>query len=403
MKQRLCLSLFLFSMVASITFAQEVLTGVSVFRMNENGSRFYRIPALVETADNTLVAIADMRGGALGDIPNIISVVAKTSKDGGRSWSDIITVAKGDSIAGTTYGDAVAVYDEVADKIIAVFVGNENYGKNCVGLWASKSEWPLRIYQSESCDNGATWTAPRDISEYVYGAIYGGRADWIGLFAGSGSALQLKTGEHAGRLMFVVAARNDSSWGGTMSNYAVYSDDHGASWRVSANAASPNGDEAKVVELGNGELLMSIKNRRDDSYDGCGYRLMSKSSDGGVTWSKAIMNNNLKDPACNGDVISYKGVDGRHFLLHSLPGSSDIRENVTVYLSEDGGETWPVGRRVYTGYSAYSTLEVLNDGSVAILVEEGKWDSALPGDDGFNITYYNFTIDWLTEKASVNP
>lgn len=403
MKNLLRLCVIFFSMTVSVSFAQNVLPGVPVFMMGENGSKFYRIPALVETADNTLVAIADMRGGALGDIPNIISIVAKTSNDGGKTWSDMTTVAKGDAVAGTTYGDAVAVYDETADKIIAVFVGNEGYGKNCVGLWASNSEWPLRIYQSESSDNGATWTTPRDISEFVYGAIYGEPAEWIGLFAGSGSALQLKKGEKSGRLMFVVAARNDSSWGGTMSNYAVYSDDHGVTWNVSRNAACPNGDEAKVVELENGDLLMSIKNRRDDSYDGHGYRLMAKSTDCGETWTTAIVNNNLKDPACNGDVVSYECVDGRRILIHSLPGSSDIRENVTVYMSEDNGDTWPVGREVYIGFSAYSTLEVLNDGSVAVLVEEGKWDSALPGEDGFNIKFYNFTLDWLMGKSAAKP
>lgn len=373
-------------------------TRVPVFTMGESGSQYYRIPALVETADGTLVALADQRGSALGDLPNIISIVSKRSTDGGATWESMVTIAQGNSTAGTTYGDAAAVYDEQAGKIIAVFVGNENYGSNTVGLWASNSSYPLRIYQSESTDNGQTWTTPVDISSSIYNGIYGSSSSWIGMFAGSGSALQLKQGTNAGRLMFVVAARKNSTWGGAMSNYAVYSDDHGATWNVSTNAACSYGDEAKVVELENGDILMSIKNRKDDSSAGSGYRLMAKSTDGGVTWTTASVNNNLMDPACNGDLVSVS-YNGTYYLMHSLPGSTTTRENVTVYLSADGGETWPIKRTIYESYSAYSSLEVLNDGTVGILVEEGKWDSNIAGDDGFNIAYYNFTMDWLTEKV----
>ncbi|MBR2637774.1 MAG: exo-alpha-sialidase [Bacteroidaceae bacterium] len=389
MKKALLL-LFMFVASFATSFAQDELTRYPVFEMGEDGSQYYRIPVLVQAADGSLVAIADKRGANLGDLPNIISVVAKRSTDGGKTWGDMVTIAQGDKAAGNTYGDAAAVLDEATGKIVSVFVGNENYGTNCVGLWASNSAYPLRIYQSESSDNGVTWTKPVDISESIYNAIYGSRGAWIGMFAGSGSAVQLKKGDHAGRLMFVVAARNDNSWGGSMSNYAVYSDDHGATWKVSENAAYSNGDEAKIVELSNGDLLMSIKNRNK------GNRLMAKSTDGGVTWEKAALNTNLMDPACNGDVVSYTH-GGVHYLLHSLPGSSSTRENVTVYLSADNGETWEIKRQIYSGYSAYSTLQVLEDGTIGIIVEEGKWDSNLQGADGFQLAYYNFTLDWLLD------
>lgn len=395
MKKLLSLLVAVLSMTASVSFAQNGLERVPVFTMGEDGSQYYRIPALTQTENGTLVAIADDRGSALGDLPNIISIVAKTSSDGGKTWGNRVTIAQKDATAGTTYGDAAVVYDAVAKKIVTVFVGNENYGSNCVGLWASNSTYPLRLYKSESSDNGATWTKPADISESIYNGIYGSRNAWIGMFAGSGSAVQLKKGEKAGRLMFVVAARNNSTWGGTMSNYAVYSDDHGATWQVSTMSASSDGDEAKIVELENGELLMSIKNRAQ------GYRLMARSTDQGETWTNAAVNENLKDPACNGDVVSYEA-DGKYYLIHSMPASGSTRENVTVYLSLDGGKTWPVSRCVYEGYSAYSVLQVLADGTIGIIVEEGKWDSKLPGADGFNLAYYNFTLDWLLEGANVD-
>ncbi len=391
--------LFITLFISIATMAQITEpTRTAVFTMGESSSQYYRIPALVETADGTLVAIADQRGTSLGDLPNIISIVSKRSTNGGQTWEDMVTIAQGNSTAGTTYGDAAAVYDEQAGKIIAVFVGNENYGNNCVGLWASNSSYPLRLYKSESSNGGQSWTTPEDITESIYNAIYGSRNSWVGGFAGSGSAIQLKKGTNAGRLMFVIAARQNSTWGGNCSNYAVYSDDNGATWNVSS-AACTSGDEAKIVELENGDLLMSIKNRKDDSSNGSGYRLMARSTNQGESWTTATVNNNLMDPACNGDVVSITYND-TYYIMHSLPGSTTTRENVTVYLSADGGETWPIKRVIYEGYSAYSSLEVLNDGTVGILVEEGKWDNNIAGDDGFNIAYYNFTMDWLLEAAN---
>ena len=52
---------------------------------------------------------------------------------------------------------------------------------------------------------------------------------------------------------------------------------------------------------------------------------------------------------------------------------------------------------IYKGYSAYSSLQVLDDGTIGIIIEEGKWDSNLPGKDGFNLGCYRFTVDWLLE------
>ena len=353
---------------------------ISLFEMGEDGSKFYRIPALVKAADGALVAVADKRGDALGDLPNIITIVSKRSTDGGKTWSDMSIVAKGDTVAKCGYGDAVVIADEVKGNLVAVFSGNN-------GLWHSNESCLIRTYASTSTDSGKTWGEVKDITDQVYGGVYG-EGTRHGLFTGSGSGVQLKHGEHAGRLMLVVAARNDASWGGTLSNYAVYSDDGGQSWQVSKNAACVDGDEAKVVELANGNVLMSIRNRAK------GHRLFSVSTDGGETWSEPKLNETILDPACNGDIVAYT-YKGKNLLLHSLPASPTTREKVTVYVSEDNGETWMPKRCIYPGYSAYSSLQVLDDGTIGIIVEEGKWDGNLPGDDGFNLGYYRFNLPWL--------
>ena len=355
---------------------------VSLFQMEEAGSKYYRIPALVKASDGALVAIADKRGDALGDLPNIITIVSKRSTDGGKTWSDMSIVAQGDTVAQCGYGDAVVIADEKRGNLVAVFSGNN-------GLWHSNESNLIRTYASISKDNGNSWGEVTDITDQVYGGIYGENTRY-GLFTGSGSGVQLKHGPHAGRIMLVVAARNDGTWGGTMSNYAVYSDDGGITWHTSKTPACTNGDEAKVVELSNGHVLMSIRNRAK------GHRLFSTSTDGGETWSEPKLNTTLLDPACNGDIITYTH-GGKNLLLHSLPASPTTRENVTVYVSEDNGTTWTPKRCIYKGYSAYSSLQVLDDGTIGIIVEEGKWDGNLPGEDGFNLGYYRFSLKWLLE------
>ena len=355
---------------------------VPLFEMNEAGSKFYRIPALVKAADGALVAIADKRGDALGDLPNIITIVSKRSTDGGKTWSDMSTVAKGDTVAKCGYGDAVVIADEKRDNLVAVFSGNN-------GLWHSNEESLIRTYTAISKDNGHSWGKVSDITDQVYGGVYG-EGTRYGLFTGSGSGVQLKHGKHAGRIMLVVAARNDATWGGTMSNYAIYSDDGGISWQASKTPGCTDGDEAKVVELSNGNILMSIRNRHK------GNRLFATSTDGGETWSEPKVNTTILDPACNGDIIAYTH-KGKELLLHSLPASPTTRENVSVYVSEDNGETWTAKRSIYKGYSAYSSLQVLDDGTIGIIVEEGKWDGNLPGEDGFNLAFYRFNLAWLME------
>lgn len=395
MKKQKNLFIALFALIFACTFAscssksvQEPPQRISLFEMGEAGSQYYRIPALVKAKDGALVAIADKRGSALGDLPNVITIVSKRSTDGGKTWSDMAIVAQGDTVAQCGYGDAVVMADEVNGNLVAVFSGNN-------GLWHSNEANLIRTYSAISKDNGKSWEPVVDITEQVYGGVYGTNTRH-GLFTGSGSGIQLKHGKHAGRLMLAVAARNDASWGGTLSNYAIYSDDGGQSWHASKNAACTNGDEAKVVELSNGNVLMSIRNRNK------GHRLFSTSTDGGETWSEPQLNTTILDPACNGDIIAYTH-NGANYLLHSLPASPTTREHVTVYVSSDNGATWSAKRRIYNGYSAYSSLQVLDDGTIGIIVEEGKWDGSLPGEDGFNLGYYRFTLDWLLAGNEVLP
>ena len=379
------LLLFLMCISASWTWASDAPERTVLFNMGDYDSQYWRIPALVTAADNSLVAVVDKRGSSLGDLPNTISIMSRRSTDNSKNWSEPVVVAQGGN--GKTYGDPAVVLDKKTGNLICMFVGDQ-------GLWNATPYNRQGIYVSKSTDNGVSWSEPVAITDQVYANHSG----WYAGFAGSGHGLCLKDG----RLMFVLAIRATSATGVPLHNYAIYSDDGGDNWTLSTNAATTVGDEAKVVELEDGDILMSIRNPSK------GNRIFCKSTDRGQTWGKAYFETELKDPACNGDIIRYsystdEGSEGKSRLLHSLPESTTTRENVTVYLSEDDGETWPIKKRLVDGYSAYSSLTVLPDGTIGALVEEGKWDSNLPGEDGFQLVFYRFTMDWLTSDVTEPP
>lgn len=239
----------------------------------------------------------------------------------------------------------------------------------------------MRHYISTSIDNGLSWSAPRDITPQLYGAKCSDpvRATWKGSFFGSGQALCLRSG----RLMAVIAVSIPDVGG--LQNYAVYSDDDGLTWQVS-NQAIAGGDEAKVVELNNGDILMSSRTG--------GNRLWAKSTDGGVNWGSKNSWSEIWGNACDADIIRYTStVDGytRNRLLHTLPNASD-RRNLSMWLSEDEGSTWPVKKTICPGTSAYSSVTILPDGTIGVYFEED-------GTSAYTMTFVNFSLDWLTSGS----
>ena len=215
-----------------------------------------------------------------------------------------------------------------------------------------------------SMDQGRHWSVPIEITPQIYGAACSNpiTREWQGAFVTSGAAAQLRSG----RLMAVLAARETK--GMDISNFVIYSDDHAATWKVSTNKAFTKGDEAKVTQLANGDVLMSIRQS--------GHRWFAVSHDEGITWETPFIQNDMLDPFCNGDMISYPAsaaTKNKHLLLHSIPYAPS-RKNVSILLSYDQGVTWPVKKTIYDGPSAYSALTILDDGSVGIYFEVGEYE-----------------------------
>lgn len=348
---------------------------VPVFSPGDFDSKFYRIPSLTIARNGDIVAVADKRIESNRDLPAKIDVVCRISSDAGKTWGPYITVAENNEVGG--YGDPAIVTDRNTGDILVI----SSHGN---GLWGKA---PANIVISRSKDNGRTWLPPVDISEQIMNAEGAPLQNVEGAFASSGGALQTKDG----RLMFVLVTRFKDVK--PFSCYAIYSDDGGYTWKVSENPGSTDGDESKVVQLDDDTIMMSVRNRYK------GKRLYSFSKDGGVTWTAQKGNEDINDPACNGDIIAVASPDGKgEILLQSLPGSPKERKDVSIYASLDGGKTWPHKLLVNPWPSAYSALTQLPDGRIGILTEVVERD----GDIDYNVDGYTLSFTAVPLEKILN-
>jgi hypothetical protein len=361
-----------------------LLANTLLYAPGDAGSVSYRIPAIITAADGSLVTVTDKRWNNTADLKNKIDLVVRRSTDNGQSWSAPLTISNFGSPNGT--GDAALVLDKVVNPgtLLCLFAAN-------VGFGASTPTVPINIQYCKSTDNGLTWSPPTDITNQVYGAGCTNPISktWYGAFVASGRMHQLRSG----RIMAVLDVIQTS--GGSQSNFTIHSDDGGSSWVAETSDATTHGiaaagqaNEAKLVELDNGNLMMSTRHAPN--------QLMSISANAGVKWGAATSNAQLVEPSCNGDFIRYTStVDGynKSRLLQSIPNNSGTRKDVSVFISYDEGSTWTTSRAIFPQASAYSSLTILPDGTIGMYYENGEYG------DVYDMYFARFSLNWLTNGA----
>lgn len=341
-----------------------------LFKCGDAGSKFYRIPAIATAPDGSVVILADKRWDSNSDLPWHIDVVSRRSTDLGKTWSNAVTVAGEGTTEG--FGDPAIVVDKKRKQVLCIMTHGS-------GLWDATYEKHAYISVSHSKDNGVTWSEPVDITNQLYGSTCSDakRSKWLTAFATSGAAVQLKDG----RLMFALVVRETKD--SRLTIYSVYSDDGGYNWKVSENSACPDADESKIVELKDGKLMMSIRNRKRGS------RIYCISEDRGKTWGECYEQPQVIEPACNGDIIRYNYGD-KNVLLQTVPNDPERRVNVSIIASFDEGKTWPLKRVLCPYESAYSSITQLTDGTLGVFTEE--WDDEA---QGYQLWYTRLSPDWL--------
>jgi len=317
----------------------------------------YRIPALVATPAGGLLAAIDRRKNQSSDLPGDIGVLLRRSDDNGETWSDTRVIVDHPGPQG--YGDSSLLVDRVKRRVFLFCT----YSAGLVGFWNSKpgtadttDPSTLHVHVRHSDDDGRSWSEPVDLNPRVKDPT------WASYFASSGHGTQLS----GGRLIQPIVVRDGE---GLVRSGNIISDDHGQTWRA-GELLDAGTDESRVVELSNGHVMQNSRASKGE------YRLVSFSRDGGETFGRA-RTTELIDPRVNADLIRVnpnRHGPHRDWLLFSNPASATARENLTLRLSRDNGDTWPVERVLHSQAAGYSAMAMLPNGKIGIFAELGRTD-----------------------------
>ncbi len=318
----------------------------------------FRIPAIVRAANGDLLAFAEGRvqsGSDSGDI----DVVMRRSGDGGRTWGELSIVAdNGDGV----FGNPAPVVDRESGDVVLLLVRQEagsHESQIRSGKHGSRTPYVMR-----SADHGKTWSEPRSLLESC------DREGWGWYATGPCHAIQLRHGEHAGRLVVPANFSSLAHGGGNaaLGAHLLLSDDAGETWRIGAvdeaNLGKPevNPNESTVAELADGRLYV---NTRDHGGKSRATRAFAISVDGGETFVAPFQSvEGLVAPVCQGSVLA----DGE-VLLFSGPSVGNKRERLAIRVSDDAGATWREALVIEPGMSAYSDLVALERNRYGVLFE----------------------------------
>lgn len=359
------------SMLAGPASAEAVSTGTStaagesqtsepyvdeqvLYQRGDFGYACFRIPAVVRAKNGMILAFAEGRVKDCGDDEDI-DLVLRRSADGGRTWGPLQVVSEGN---GETHGNPVPIVDRTTGRVVVVSTHN---GPEPCSNGCDRDPWV-----QFSDDNGATWSAAREMTE-------GKRPEWNFWYAtGPMHGIQLQRGAHAGRL---VVGASFESWDRVgkhvYGTHLLYSDDSGVTWNIGAETFRDDGgiiaQEVTVVELTDGRIYASARERGTDP----GNRAYAISSDGGETWDAPFRTMPaLATTDVQGSLLRFS--DDR--ILFSSPLHPSAREALGIRSSYDEGrsfETWNEGKVFYWGPTAYSDMLRLDGDEAALMYEAG--------------------------------
>jgi sialidase-1 len=281
----------------------------------------------------------------------------RRSMDDGRTWSPIQTVWDDGS---NTCGNPCPVVDPVSGTVFLLMTWNLGQDHE-PQIIAGTSRDTRRIFVSHSIDDGERWSPPREITGSVKAT------NWTWYATGPGAGIRLTRGAHPGRLVIPC----DHIEAGTRRYYShvIHSDDRGHTWRLGGSTPQDQVNECEVAELADGRLLLNARNYDPRQRT----RQQAVSVDGGESWIDQRHVPEQPDPICQASLRRHSWPkDGRPGLLLFANPASDRRERLTLRASLDDGSTWPVARLLDARPSAYSCLEVLADGTIAVFYEAGE-------------------------------
>ncbi|WP_433901253.1 sialidase family protein [Sphingobacterium puteale] len=366
----LCLGLF------TSVGAQEV----NVFVSGEDGYKSYRIPAIVKDKTGQLIAFAEGRVDHAGDFGNV-DIVYKVSPDQGKTWGPLHVAVDNDNLQVGNPAPVVDLLDPMFPKgRLLLFYNTGNNHESEV----RKGNGLRECWLISSTDGGKTWSGPENITLGTHrpnqpsvNTQYNFQEDWRTYANTPGHALQFDSGKYKGRIYIPAnhSEGNPKADGKDYFAHSYYSDDHGKTFKIGASVKFEGSNETMAAQISNIGLYMNSRNQQGNVKE----RIVSYSSDGGVTWDTTYYDKNLPDPVNQGSALSWRR-KGRYMLAVCNSATANRRDNLTLRLSKDKGKTWffnqvvskaPEG--VKGDYAAYSDLVLLDKNRIGVLFEKENY------------------------------
>ena len=331
-------------------------------------------PSIAELADGSFIAA--WFGGSDEGNQDIDIIVSRFDPEIGR-WSEAQAVTS----------------DEVnSDQNPGIFVNEEGdiwllYTSQVSRQAGIPEDFNLQftavVRRIRSNDGGLTWSEPEDYFEHP------------GTFARQ-PIQRLSNGRlvHGQWLCF-----DDDSKNGSDQPVVAISDDEGVTWNWAEFPDGPGRVHPNIVELEDGKLLCFFRSRWAD------WVYMSRSDDFGQTWTIPTA---TEIPNNNASISALKLPSGRIAVFSNdeqvNTGPGEViwpyeRTKLTVRVSEDEGNTWPVSRVIEAGdgYSgtANSRSNRRHEYPHAIVDSTGRIHVTWAYQSRRAIMHRSFTEDWI--------
>ena len=370
--------------VSSLAGAETLLEKTEVFPPKLNGIVRYRIPGIVVTTKGTVLAYCEARKNNSSDWGEI-EVHLRRSTDGGKTWLSSQHIAhKIERIEGNprkkeggereqTVNNPVAILDRDTGAIEFLY---------CVNY--------ARCFSMRSNDDGATWSAPVEITTSF--EPFRKKYDWKCIATGPGHGIQMKNGRLVVPIWLAYGGIGDH---GPSACGTIFSDDHGRTWKAGDIAIPNEGsfgnpNESILTTLSDGRVMLVSRNESKPNR-----KLVTLSADGATGWSWPAFHEALWEPRCMAGLITHPSGALMFSNPHTLPidktgkevpNGRGKRENLSIKLSYDDGKTWTINKTLEPGKAAYSDLAVLRDGTVLCLFERAD-----------SIDCARFNLQWLQQ------
>lgn len=336
-----------------------------------------RIPALVMSKQQTLMAFTEARIGTSSDWADM-DLLLRRSTDNGKTWQAAQVIAP--RIKGQPTNNPTPIVGE--DGTIHLLFARDY----------------ARAFYTRSTDDGLSWSEPKDITDVFDG--FKSAYNWNVVAPGPGHGIQLKNGRLLAPVWLAKSAVTPKRVHHPSCVVTVYSDDNGTTWKRGTIVADSsdevkNPNESMAIQLNDGNIMLMMRNPGNPHRKSISY-----SADGAGNWSKPVYHQDLFEIPCMASIVrvsEVKNGEGKNRIVFVNPDSEHLektpRRNLTAKLSYDEGKTFRVERVLNPGASGYSDLAVGADGTIYCLYET---NNSTGKDFKYTLVLQSFNIEWLT-------